>query len=109
MANDQSSDIYQAIFDIVKLVPPGRVSSYGAIAEAVGLKSGARFVGHVLRSAPPDVPAHRIVNSKGLLTGSHHFNPPGLMAELLQAEGVMVEDNRAIDFDRLLWRPLLEL
>lgn len=105
-------DIFEAIFDIVRLVPKGRVTSYGAVAAAIGAKSGARMVGHVLRdstAAKPKVPAHRVVNSKGLLTGRHHFNPPEKMQQLLETEGVKVKDDKVVDFDELFWDPMHEL
>lgn len=110
--NNDNGDIFEAIYDIVRHVPKGRVTSYGAIAAAIGSASGARFVGHALReslSAKPKVPAHRVVNASGLLTGRHHFSPPELMQQLLEKEGVKVEDNKVVDFKKLFWDPMKEL
>lgn len=106
------NDIYQAIYDLVRAIPKGRVSSYGAIAAAVGLKSGARLVGYAMLlsgNVKPKVPAHRVVNSKGMLTGKHHFNPPEKMEQLLKKEKVAVKDDVVTDFARLFWDPLKEM
>jgi methylated-DNA-protein-cysteine methyltransferase related protein len=91
----------------VRLIPKGRVTSYGAIAHYLGLKSGARLVGYAMNAAHtlPDVPAHRVVNRNGILTGKHHFGTPTLMEELLQAEGVIVEDNSVLNFQDVFWNP----
>jgi methylated-DNA-protein-cysteine methyltransferase-like protein len=105
----RGSDLYEAIYELVRAVPAGRVTTYGAIAEAIGLKSGARLVGYALaQSHPvvPAVPAHRVVNRIGLLTGRHHFSPPEAMEAALATEGVVVEDNQVQDFENRLWRPL---
>ena len=103
------ADPYGAIYALVRQIPRGRVTSYGAIAEALGTRGGARLVGWALNavsgSGLSDVPAHRVVNRDGLLSGRHHFAPPGMQA-LLEAEGVRVEDDRVMDFERLFWRPL---
>ena len=104
--------IYYAIYALVRLVPAGRVTSYGAIAAALGMASGARQVGYAMNlshSAPLPVPAHRVVNRQGLLTGRHHFNPPELMQQLLEQEGIVVQDNKVLDFERLFWDPSKEL
>lgn len=111
----ESSDkenIYDAIFEIVRLIPKGRVTSYGAIAAAVGLRSGARFIGHAMRdsaNAKPKVPAHRVVNNRGMLTGKHHFNPPEKMQQLLEKEGVKVKNDIIVNFKQLFWDPMKEL
>lgn len=104
--------IYDAIYDIVRSVPRGRVTSYGAVAAAVGAASGARVVGYAMNncgSARPKVPAHRVVNRIGLLTGKHHFTPPEKMQQLLEKEGVKVKDDKVVDFDKLFWDPMKEL
>jgi len=109
--NDKES-IYDAIYDLVRCVPKGRVTSYGAVAAAVGVKSGARLVGYAMNlshNAKPKVPAHRVVNRNGMLTGKHHFNPPELMQQLLEKEGVKVVDDTIVDFDKLFWDPFIEL
>jgi methylated-DNA-protein-cysteine methyltransferase-like protein len=106
----------ESFFDLVHAVareiPRGRVTSYGAIAAALGTRLSARMVGWALISAhhvQPPVPAHRVVNRKGLLTGRHHYHPPERMQQLLEKEGVVVKDNQVVDFDRLFWDPLKEL
>lgn len=105
-------DIYEAIYEIVRMIPQGRVTSYGAIAAAMGLRSGARLVGHAMGQCgkvKPAVPAHRVVNSSGLLTGKFHFSPPERMQQLLEKEGVKVEKDKVQDFSRRFWDPLKEL
>lgn len=104
--------IYDAIFDVVRLIPKGRVSSYGAVAAAIGAASGARMVGYAMNhcmGAKPKVPAHRVVNSKGLLTGKHHFSPPEKMQRLLEKEGIKVAGDKVQDFDKVFWDPMKEL
>jgi methylated-DNA-protein-cysteine methyltransferase related protein len=107
-----SESIYDIIYQVVRTIPRGRVSSYGAIAAAIGARSGARMVGYAMNAAhgvKPKVPAHRVVNRNGMLTGKHHFQPPGLMEQLLAKEGIEVKDDKVIDFDRLFWDPATEL
>jgi len=104
--------IYYAIYDVVRAVPKGRVTSYGAVAAAVGAASGARVVGYAMNlsfGVRPKVPAHRVVNRNGLLTGKHHFSPPEKMQQLLEKEGVKVEDDKIVAFDTLFWDPMKEL
>lgn len=106
------SDLYTAIYDVVRAVPKGRVTTYGAVAAAIGVKSGARMVGYALNHCnglKPKVPAHRVVNRNGLLTGKHHFNPPELMQQLLEKEGVKVVDDKVESFVELFWDPIIEL
>jgi methylated-DNA-protein-cysteine methyltransferase-like protein len=103
---------YDQVFELVRLIPKGRVTSYGAIAKSLGSGGSARMVGYAMSNAGlshPPVPAHRVVNSAGLLTGKFHFSPPELMEELLQAEGVVVLDNKVKDFKSVFWDPMLEL
>jgi methylated-DNA-protein-cysteine methyltransferase-like protein len=93
------------------MVPPGRVTTYGAVAEYLSLRSAARQVGQALKAGlteEPPVPAHRVVNREGLLTGRHQFSPPERMAALLAAEGVEVCDYRVVDFERRFWSPTRE-
>ncbi len=106
-----NDNFFEDVFEVVKLIPKGRVSSYGAIAEYLGIKSGARMVGWAMNSchARPDVPAHRVVNSKGLLTGKHHFPTPNEMQNRLEKEGVKVKNDKVADFEKLLWLPRKEL
>jgi methylated-DNA-protein-cysteine methyltransferase-like protein len=103
---------YDQVFELVRLIPKGRVTSYGAIAKSLGSGGSARMVGYAMSNAVlshPPVPAHRVVNSTGLLTGKFHFSPPELMEELLQAEGIVVVDNKIKDFKVVFWDPMLEL
>ncbi len=111
--NDSNKEnIYDAIYDVVRSVPKGRVTSYGAVAAAIGAASGARVVGYAMNKSfgvKPKVPAHRVVNRNGLLTGKHHFSPPEKMEQLLQKEGIKVKDDKVVDFDALFWDPMTEL
>ena len=105
-------NIFDAIYDIVRSVPKGRVTSYGAVAAAIGAKSGARVVGYAMNAsfgAKPKVPAHRVVNRKGMLTGKHHFTPPEKMQQLLEKEGIKINDDKVVAFDKLFWDPMKEL
>jgi methylated-DNA-protein-cysteine methyltransferase-like protein len=106
------------VHEVVRLVPPGRVTSYGAIAHYLGAKHGSRAVGYALMAANLDastlkkdapVPAHRVVNRLGQLTGRHHFPTPTAMQERLEAEGVRVEEDVVVDFKELYWDPTTEL
>lgn len=97
-----------AVYAVVRRVPRGRVTSYGAVAEATGMRISARMVGWALSvcgRVRPAVPAHRVVNRMGLLSGRHHFATPTLMQELLEAEGVLVEDDVVKAFSDLFWDP----
>lgn len=105
-------NFYEQVFEIVRLVPEGRVTSYGAIAKALGAAKSARMVGTAMSTAGlayPKVPAHRVVNSCGLLTGKFHFSPPELMQQLLEKEGLQVIDNKIKDFRKIFWNPLEEI
>ncbi len=97
------------MYDVVRLVPKGRVTSYGAIGHYLGAKSSARMVGWAMFGCPKDVPAHRVVNSAGLLTGKHHFKPPGKMARLLKKEKVTVVNDKVKNFKEIFWDPSREL
>lgn len=102
----QSADnFFQDVYDVAKLIPKGRVTSYGAIASYLGLKSSARMVGWALHGCPKNVPAHRVVNRIGLLTGKHHFQPPEAMQQSLEKEGIKVKKDQIQDFDRVFWDP----
>lgn len=105
------SRFFQDVYEVVKLIPAGRVTSYGAIANYLGVKRSARMVGWAMNQAHayPEVPAQRVVNRNGLLTGKHHFGSPTAMQELLQAEGVLVQDDKVKDFATLFWDPMKEL
>lgn len=100
-------NFFEDVYEVVRQVPPGRVTTYGAVASFLGLKSSARMVGWALNHAiaASDVPAHRVVNRKGLLTGKYHFSDSGQMEALLQAEGVAVESDVVVDFEEKFWDP----
>ena len=105
-------NIYDVIYDVVRCIPKGRVSTYGAVAAAIGVRSGARMVGYAMNSCTavkPKVPAHRVVNRKGMLSGKHHFSPPEKMQQMLEKEGVAVKDDIVINFTDIFWDPLKEL
>ena len=108
----QERDFFQDVMDVVRQVPKGRVTSYGAIAKYLGAARSARIVGYCMNNAhvvKPFVPAHRVVNSAGLLTGKHHFATPTRMADLLKKEGVNVRKDQVVDFRKKFWDPMTEL
>lgn len=107
---NNASDNYILIFNIVKQIPKGKVTTYGIIAKLIGSGFSARVVGYAMNKASlyDDIPAHRVVNRNGLLTGRHHFNPPSLMQNLLEQEGVKIKDNQIVNFQEFLWNPLIE-
>jgi len=102
-------DFFEMVYEVVRLVPYGRVTSYGAIARYLGTGQSARMVGWAMNKASNSVPAHRVVNSAGLLTGKHHFGPGSVMQELLENEGIRVEDDQIVEFEKLFWDPSREL
>jgi methylated-DNA-protein-cysteine methyltransferase-like protein len=107
-----SNDFYQNVYDVVRLIPPGRVTSYGAIARYLGSARSSRLVGWAMNashSLTEPVPAHRVVNRIGLLSGKHFFSTPRRMQELLEAEGVVIKEDQVQDFDRIFWDPAAEL
>ncbi|MBC7424509.1 MAG: MGMT family protein [Ferruginibacter sp.] len=100
------------VYDVVRQIPKGRVTSYGAIATYTGTRLSARMVGWAMNgahAAQPKVPAHRVVNRNGILTGRHHFATPTLMEELLKKEKIDVVEDKIIDFKKLFWDPVVEL
>lgn len=111
LANNKKYSFFEDVFEVAKLIPRGRVTSYGAIAAYLGLRSSARMVGWAMNAAHMDkkVPAHRVVNSQGLLTGKHHFVPPSAMEERLKKEGVKVINDKVQDFTEKFWDPSKEL
>ncbi len=98
---------FEKAYRVAALIPYGRVTSYGAIANYLGSPKSARMVGWAMNASHnnPDVPAHRVVNRKGLLTGKHHFEGTNLMQQLLESEGIVVIENQIQDFERLFWNP----
>ena len=102
---------FEMVYEVAQLIPVGRVTSYGAIANYLGTKGSARMVGWAMNAARtrPEVPAHRVVNRAGLLTGKHHFDARNPMQERLEAEGVEVIDSQIQNFKDIFWDPIIEL
>ncbi len=108
--SSETSSFFDRVYEVAKLIPYGRVTSYGAIATYLGAAKSARMVGYAMNgSTGKEVPAHRVVNRKGLLTGKHHFDGTNLMQQLLESEGIKVVDNQIQDFERVFWDPSKEL
>jgi methylated-DNA-protein-cysteine methyltransferase-like protein len=108
----RSTSFFEDVYSIVRQIPKGRVTSYGAIAAALGTRLSARMVGWALNNAhiiAPPIPAHRVVNRAGLLTGKMHFSHPERMQELLEAEGIKVNGDQVEQFEKLFWNPEKEL
>jgi methylated-DNA-protein-cysteine methyltransferase related protein len=108
----KDESFFELVFDVVRQIPKGRVTSFGAIAAALGAKSSARMVGWAMNGSHrvrPKVPAHRVVNRQGLLSGKIHFSPPEKMQESLEKEGVKVVDDKVVDFQKKFWDPAKEL
>ncbi len=106
------SDFYENIYDLVRLIPKGRVTSYGAIAKYLSSPQASRMVGWAMNRAHSQenyVPAHRVVNRLGILTGKHHFAGENLMQELLESEGIEVKDDKIQNFSAVYWDPSIEL
>ena len=105
-------NFFEKVWEVACQIPVGRVTSYGAIARCLGAARSARMVGWAMNNShvsKVNVPAHRVVNSKGLLTGKHHFDGSDVMQELLENEGVLVEDNQVVNFEQVFWDPVKEL
>ena len=108
----QERDFFADVMEVVRLIPVGRVTSYGAIAKYLGAARSARIVGYCMNKShmvEPPVPAHRVVNRNGLLTGKHHFEELDSMERALLDEGVEVRDDQVVKFDELFWDPIVEL
>ncbi|MCX8479592.1 MAG: hypothetical protein RL138_838 [Bacteroidota bacterium] len=108
MATAPKESFFERVFEVVRKIPPGRVCSYGVIAEACGGRISARMVGWAMNAShtmQPPVPAHRVVNRNGQLTGKHHFPTPDMMQQLLEKEGIQVIDDQIIDFKKIVWTP----
>ncbi len=108
MSND---NFFERVYAIARQIPYGKVTSYGAIAKALGTARSARMVGWAMNASHSleDVPAHRVVNRKGLLTGKLHFDGTNLMQQLLENEGITVIDNQIVDFEKHFWQPEVRL
>jgi methylated-DNA-protein-cysteine methyltransferase-like protein len=103
---------FENVYEVVRLIPKGRVTSYGAIAAYLGAKKSSRLVGYAMNSSHkvlPSVPAHRVVNRAGVLTGKHFFGASNEMEDLLHAENILVENDKVVNFKDLFWDPLIEL
>lgn len=112
VANKEEPSFFENVWEVARLIPAGRVTSYGAIAKYLGTKLSARMVGWAMNGAgrvKPKVPAHRVVNRLGILSGKHHFSPPGMMEKLLKKEGIKVKNDQVVDFKKLFWDPVEEL
>src|SRR5436190_20427456 len=111
-AKTKSNDnFFERVYVVVRQIPYGKVTSYGAIAKALGAARSARMVGWAMNAAHnlEDVPAHRVVNRKGLLTGKHHFDGTNLMQQLLESEGILIEDNQIMNFESVFWEPEMKV
>lgn len=107
-----SSSFFEDVFEVARQIPKGRVTSYGAIAAFLGTRKSARMVGwamNMAHSVHPKVPAQRVVNRNGILTGKHHFATPVLMQQLLEKEGIKIENDTVVDFENKFWDPAKEL
>jgi methylated-DNA-protein-cysteine methyltransferase-like protein len=104
---DTSASFFERVYNVARQIPYGKVTSYGAIAKSLGMARSARMVGWAMNASHglDDVPAHRVVNRKGLLTGKHHFEGTSLMQQLLESEGIVVVDNQIVDFNTHFWDP----
>lgn len=107
-ANDKPN-FFEDVYAVARLIPKGRVTSYGAIANYLGTKMSSRMVGWAMHGAPKGVPAHRVVNRNGLLTGKHHFETPYMMQQLLAKEGIKVVNDKIQRFSDIFWDPAREL
>lgn len=108
----EEPSFFENVYDVVRQIPKGRVTSYGAIANYLGTKSSARMVGWAMNNAHailPKVPAHRVVNRNGMLSGKAHFGSPTRMQELLEKEKIRIENDTIVNFDKLFWNPADEL
>jgi methylated-DNA-protein-cysteine methyltransferase-like protein len=111
-SGEKDESFFELVFELTRQIPRGRVTSYGAIAAALGTKMSARMVGWAMNSSHlvrPKIPAHRVVNRNGMLSGKMHFAHPEQMQELLEKEGVKVVEDKVVDFEKRFWDPLKEL
>ena len=111
MAKQEETNFFERVYTIARQIPYGKVTSYGAIAKVLGTAKSARMVGWAMNASHnmDDVPAHRVVNRNGLLTGKMHFDGTNLMQQLLENEGIIVVDNQIVDFDKCFWAPEMEV
>lgn len=110
MPEKKSDNFFEKVYDVARLIPYGRVTSYGAIAKYLGAARSARMVGWAMNASHgQDIPAHRVVNRVGLLSGKRHFEGTNLMQQLLESEGIKVKQNQVVNFDKYFWDPAKEL
>ena len=105
----REESFFELVYEVARQIPKGRVTSYGAIASCLGTRLSARMVGWAMNGAAnvrPRVPAHRVVNRNGVLSGKHHFGEPDAMEKLLKKEGIHVKDDKVVDFQKLFWDPI---
>jgi methylated-DNA-protein-cysteine methyltransferase-like protein len=109
--NEKNMDFFQLVFEVVKLIPEGRVSNYGAIARYLSAPKSSRMVGWAMNASHREkgIPAHRVVNRNGILTGKAHFDPPEAMETALKAEGIEVKNDQVLHFKSVFWDPNIEL
>ncbi|TVZ15734.1 MGMT family protein [Maribacter sp. MAR_2009_72] len=107
----ENENFFERVYQVVRLIPEGRVTSYGAVAKYLGAARSARMVGWAMNASHnmEDIPAHRVVNKAGLLTGKHHFDGTNLMQQLLEVEGVQIKDLQIVNLDKHFWDPYIEL
>ena len=108
----RNNDFFEKVYSVTQLIPFGRITSYGAIARYLGMGRSARMVGwalNVSHNNPEFIPAHRVVNRNGLLTGKRHFGNSGTMKQLLENEGIIIEDDQIVNFREKFWDPMTEL
>jgi methylated-DNA-protein-cysteine methyltransferase-like protein len=107
----KNDNFFERVYEVTRQIPYGKVTSYGAIAKVLGASRSARMVGWAMNASHnlEDVPAHRVVNRNGLLTGKHHFDGTNLMQQLLESEGIVVIDNQIIDFEKHFWMPEMKI
>ncbi len=108
----KEESFFEQVYEVARQIPTGRVTSYGAIAICLGTKLSARMVGWAMNGADkinPKIPAHRVVNRNGMLSGKHHFGKPDAMEKLLKKEGIKVKNDTVVDFEKLFWDPTKEL
>ena len=108
----KNDSFFDMVFEVVKLIPKGRATSFGAIANYLGMAKSARMVGYAMNASHQshqNIPAHRVLNRNGLLTGRHHFHPPELMQELLEQENIEIVENQVQNWEKVFWNPNDEL
>ena len=108
----KDESFFELVYEVARQIPKGKVTSYGAIAACLGTRSSARMVGWAMNGAgkvKPKVPAHRVVNRIGMLSGKHHFSPPGSMERSLKKEGIKVKNDKIVDFEKHFWDPIKEV